>query len=175
MWRAFFHVGACGLKFWVVWWWWQMGGPRAGGGLGCCATFHSASRGVTVQSIECSMALQACIIAMVLVRVGVAKWTKRAVSGRVPSVVWVSGSVLEGGDRCYYAIRRHTRCQLMRPSRARPPRRRTVRAAREIWTRLMAYVVFCRREKAFCSTPRIMLNAALFPRVNGKHENVQKW
>jgi hypothetical protein len=76
--------------------------------------------------------LQACTIV-------IAKWTRRAVSGRVLSVVWVSSSVLEGGDRCYYAIRRHTRCQLMRPSQARPSRRRTVRAVREIWTRLMAY------------------------------------
>lgn len=45
---------------------------------------------------------------------------------------WVSGSVLEGVDRCYYAIHRHTGCPLMRPSRARPRRRRTVRAARDL-------------------------------------------
>lgn len=56
---------------------------------------------------------------------------------------WVSGSVLEGGDRCYYAIRRHARCQLMRSSQARPTRRRTVRAVREIWTLMMAQALEC--------------------------------
>lgn len=37
----------------VVWsLWWRMGGPTAGGGFVCCATFHGASTGVTVQSVE---------------------------------------------------------------------------------------------------------------------------
>lgn len=84
--------------------------------------------------------LHACIIVMVvgarggrLVDETGCEWTGE----------WVSGSVLEGGDRCYYAIHRHARCQLMRSSQARPTRRRTVRAVREIWMLMMAQALEC--------------------------------
>lgn len=119
---------------------------------------------------DCRMfdGLQACIIVIVGARGGSrsgrdtgCEWTRG----------WVSCSVLEGGDRCYSAIRRHTRCQLMRLSRARAPRRRTVRTARDLdeaeWRRWSAGaegILLNDAENAACLRP-----------ADGKHDAVQKW
>lgn len=97
--------------------------------------------------------LQACIIVIVGARGGSrsgrdtgCEWTRG----------WVSCSVLEGAIGATTPSAVHTRCQLMRPSRARPPRRRTVRTARDL-DEADGVGGGLQARRAFCSTLRKML------------------